>query len=253
MSDQQPQSFSANESARLNAFSDVWSNNLNDSFADIAKYYDRGNYVATLGLYGWLSRSFIAEIDVAPNNKLLDVCAGTMAVSIALLKKEPSRQVNAIDRSEAMLNVGSERATNLGLTIDHKVQDVHKLPYPDNSFDMVTLQYASRHLKVVEVFKEIHRVLKPGGRFYHCDMLRPENKVIEFFYHLYLRFCLSFTALLFRSAPEANNLKKYFVDALMMFYSSAELTVLLEDLGFTDVKCKTLLAKTIGMHSAQKP
>jgi SAM-dependent methyltransferase len=58
----------------------------------------------------------------------------------------------------------------------------HVLPFPDNHFDVVTLQYASRHLRVDRVFGEILRVLKPGGRFHHCDMLRPGNPLMERLY-----------------------------------------------------------------------
>ena len=253
MPDQQSSTFSANETARNGAFSEVWDNDLNDSFAGIAQYYDRANHVASFGLWNWLRSNFIAEIDVSPNDRLLDVCAGTMAISIALLKKEPDLQVCAVDRSEAMLNVGSEKALKLDLKIDPKIHDVHQLPYPDNSFDVVTLQYASRHLKIIDVFKEIQRVLVPGGRFYHCDMLRPESKLVGTLYYGYVKLCLNFTSFLFRSAPEAMSLKNYFIDALKMFYSANELSLLLKDLGFKDVRCKTLLAKTIGIHSAVNP
>ena len=63
--------------------------------------------------------------------------------------------------------IGQERALAKGFHIDSVIGDVHVIPFPDNHFDTVTLTYATRHLRVNEVFKEIHRVLKPGGCFYH--------------------------------------------------------------------------------------
>lgn len=244
--------FSANESARNDAFSGIWTEELNDAFADIAKYYDRANHVASFGLWNWLQSSFISIIDVKPDDKVLDVCAGTMAVSIALLKKEPNLDVNAVDRSAEMLAVGSRKTKELGIVIKPEISDVHQLPYPDNTFDVVTIQYASRHLQVIEVFKEVQRVLVPGGHFYHCDMLRPGNKIVEKLYYTYLRACLSFTAFLFRSHPAAQSLKKYFIDALQMFYSADELTNLLEEIGFKPVSSKSLLLGMIGIHKAMK-
>ena len=59
------------------------------------------------------------------------------------------------------------------LAIHARVCDAHVLPFPDNSFDAVTLQFASRHLEIIRAFKEINRVLKPDGLFCHNDMLRP--------------------------------------------------------------------------------
>ena len=95
-------------------------------------------------------------IDVQPNYKCLDVCAGTNAIGIGLLKKESTLDIHAIDRSEAMQEVGKERAHKNGFEIKSFIHDVHKLPFPDNHFDVVTIQWATRHLRVLEIFPEIH-------------------------------------------------------------------------------------------------
>ena len=163
------------------AFSTVWSEQLNDAFKNIAPYYDRGNQVASLGCWNWFLRTFMSMIEVKPNQRVLDVCAGTNAIGIALLKREPTLEINAVDRSVDMQEVGRQRAEKLGFKINSTIADVHTLPFPDNHFDVVTLQFASRHLKIAHMFAEINRVLKPGGHFYHCDKLRPSNKVVEKF------------------------------------------------------------------------
>ena len=195
----------------------------------------------------------MATVDVRPGERVLDVCAGTNAIGIALLKREPTLEVHAIDRSAAMQEVGRRNAEALGFQIRSVIDDVHTLPYPDNQFDIVTIQFASRHLRVQRVFSEIRRVLKPGGRFYHCDMLRPSNPVIERLYYAYLRFCLSFTGFLFRSGPAALKCKEYFINALQMFYSAQELCDVLEDLSYRDVAAKTVFAGMLGFHRAVKP
>ena len=118
---------------------------------------------------------------------------------------------------------------------------------------MVTLQFASRHLRVKEVFAEIYRVLKPGGHFHHCDMLRPHNRLVERIYYTYLRFCLNFTSVVFSSGTAALNCRKYFIEALEMFYSADELLVLLRDVGYRDVGAKTLFSGMLGFHRAMKP
>ena len=248
-----PPPIAIREQFREQRFSKVWSQELSDVFADVAPYYDRGNLVASLGLWNSFLNSFMSIVELHPGERTLDVCGGTNAVGIALLKREPSLEVHAMDRSAAMQEVGKQRAEALGFHIGSTIGDVHVLPFPDNHFDVVTLQYASRHLRVREVFTEIHRVLKPGGRFYHCDMLRPANPIVKTLYYAYLRGSLAFTGLMFQSGSAAQNCKKYFIDALEHFYSAEEMSGLLRDLKYCDVMAKTIMAGMIGFHRGVKP
>lgn len=248
-----PPPIATREIAREERFNAVWTRELNDVFADVAPYYDRANYIASLGLWGWFLRRFMATVDIRPGERVLDVCAGTNAIGIALLEREPTLEVHAIDRSAAMQEVGRRGAEARGFRIRSVIDDVHTLPYPDNTFDVVTLQFASRHLRIRRVAEEIRRVLKPGGRFYHSDMLRPGSRTVESLYYAYLRFCLWFTGFLFRSGPAALNCKKYFIQALQMFYTPRELSDMLEDVGFRDVTASTVFWGMLGFHRAVKP
>ena len=248
-----PPPVATRELVREERFNAIWTQELNKVFADVAPYYDRANHVASLGLWSWFLGSFMSTIELRPNQRVLDVCAGTNAIGIALLLREPSLEVHAIDRSAEMQEVGRQRAEARGFHIHSVIGDVHELPFPDNYFDIVTLQFASRHLRVKHVFREIHRVLKPGGRFQHCDMLRPANPLIEKLYYVYLRMCLAFTGFMFRSNAAALNCKKYFIDALQMFYSADELSDLMRELGYREVAAKSVFAGMIGCHRASKP
>ena len=243
----------ARETMREERFSSVWTNDLHRVFANIAPYYDIANYVASFGLWGWFRRRFMKMVAVYPYERVLDVCAGTNAIGIALLKREPTLDLHAIDRSGEMQEVGRRNAQALGFRIHGVIGDVHTLPFPDQHFDVVTLQFASRHLRVRQVFMEIRRVLKPGGRFYHCDMLRPTNRVIEVLYYGYLRFVLWFTSSVFRTGEVAQNCRQYFVNALRAFYSVGELSDLLKEMGYTEVTEKAVFSGMLGFHSAAKP
>ncbi len=240
------------EAVREARLGDVWSNELNDVFADVAPYYDRANNIAALGQFGNFLRRFMQLVELQPRQRVLDVCAGTNAVGIALLGREPTLDVHAVDRSAAMQTVGQQRAAALGFQIKSTIGDVHKLPFPDHHFDIVTLQFASRHLRVREVFAEIRRVLKPGGRFYHSDMLRPRNPIVKKLYYGYLRGCLGITGLIVGSGPAAVQAKQYFMDALELFYTAEDLSILLRELGFVEVRADTVFHGMIGFHRAAK-
>ena len=247
------QTYAEREGARSRAFEPIWTEVLDDVFADVARYYDRANVFATLGLLNPLRRGFIATMDVRPGDRVLDVCAGTNIIGIDLLTREPSLEVHAMDRSRAMQEVGARMAQDQGLRIHSHIGDVHRLPFPDNHFDVVTLQWATRHLRAMDVVREINRVLKPGGRFYHCDMLRPANKFVERAYYVYLTACVGLVSWAFRSGEAALKCRRYFIDAIRLFYSTEEFSRLLSEAGFAKVVGRSVLLGTVAFHSAVKP
>jgi len=103
------------------------------------------------------------------------------------------------------------------------------------------------------VFAEILRVLKPGGHFHHSDMLRPRNPIVKKPYYAYLKTCLNFTSLIVGSSPAATRFKQYFIDALDLFYTAEELSIMLRELGFVQVGVDTVFHGMIGFHRAVKP
>ena len=244
--------FSSRENDREQQFKQIWTQELDKVFSDVARYYDRANDIASLGLLNWIRKKFLSTIELQSKQKVLDVCAGTNVVGISLLNRQPDLEVSAMDRSEAMQEVGCKQAEEQGFHIESVIGDVHRLPFPDDHFDVVTLQYASRHLRIMDVAGEIKRVLKPGGHFYHCDMLRPGNKVVEWVYYTYLWATLRLTSWLFDSCSAALNCQNYFITSLRMFYSANELSQLLRHLDYQEVSSKTLLGGMVGFHKAVK-
>jgi len=103
------------------------------------------------------------------------------------------------------------------------------------------------------VFGEILRVLKPGGRFHHSDMLRPRNPIVKNLYYTYLRGCLGITGLIVGSGPAAVKAKQYFLDALELFYTAEELSILLRESGYVEVKVDTVFHGMLAFHRAVKP
>ena len=244
--------FADREWARKDAFTGIWKDTLDSVFADVAPYYDIASNIASLGLCARWRRRFISTVRLGPGDRVLDLCAGTNGVGIELLRREPRAAVVALDRSEAMQKVGRDLARARGFRIGSIIGDAHKLPFPDDGFDVVTLQWASRHLRVVDVFAEVRRVLRPEGCFHHCDMLRPERKVVETLYGAYLKACVSATARLFRSGSEARSCRDYFIRAIRMFYSAEELTELLAATGFAEVTCTRAAGGIVAAHRAVK-
>ena len=245
--------FEQREDYRRTLFSNVWSHLVPKVFMDVPRYYRPGNIVASLGLWELWVWQFVRTIALRPHYQVLDVCAGTNDVGVRLLKKEPGISVTAIDRSKEMQEEGQRRAQRNGLHIASIIHDVHVLPFPDGSFDVITLQAASRHLQLDKVLPEILRVLKPGGFFYHCDMLKPTNPVVEWFYLRFLRISVFMTSLIFGSTEASRRCGGYFSDAIQHFYTPEELSGVLQLIGFSNVSCKkSIWGGMVGFHAAQK-
>ena len=79
--------FEDRDDVREDQFKQVWTGELNQVFADVVKYDDRANHVASLGLWGWFRRGFLSTMELREGHKVLDVCAGTNAIGIALLRR----------------------------------------------------------------------------------------------------------------------------------------------------------------------
>ncbi len=249
------EAFLKKEDLRLRLFGDTWRTLLPEVFRDVPTYYDRGNALASLGNCSRWSNKFAAAIHrhLSRGSKILDVCSGTHDIPLRLLALEPTLEIFAVDGSPCMTAQGQCRARQRNLTIRAHVCDAHTLPFADASFDAVTLQFASRHLKIVRAFKEIYRVLKPGGIFCHNDMLRPTSRAVLVPYLVYLRFSVWFTAKLFRSSAESMKCVGYFANAIRHFYTPRELTELLKEVGFVGIESRDFVTGVMSYHIAHKP
>ena len=243
------------EDLRARLFGDVWRTLIPEVFRDVPAYYDQGNAVASLGRCSPWSERFADAIcrHVPAGAKLLDVCSGTHDIPLRLLARDPGFEIHSVDGSAHMTAEGQRRARERRLIVQAQVCDAHVLPFADNSFDAVTLQFASRHLEIVKAFKEIRRVLKPGGVFCHNDMLRPASRIIEAPYLVYLRFSVWFTAKLFGSSAQSLKCVGYFANAIRHFYTPREMSGLLEEVGFENLESQSFLTGVMSYHIARKP
>lgn len=102
-----------------------------------------------------------------PGMRVLDVASGTGAPSLQIARAvAPTGRVTATDLSPEPLKIAAERARERGLTnVNFEVADVHHLPFPDASFDLVTSRCAVMFFSDLPcALAEMRRVLKPGGR-----------------------------------------------------------------------------------------
>ena len=148
-------------------------------FARIAPGYDRANLWMSLGIDRAWRRQAIRALGPAADGDMLDLCAGTLDFSLALLGR--ARSVVAADFCAPMLEVGRARLP-VGANVRIVVADARALPLPDASVDGIVAGFGIRNVPEPErAVAEALRVLRPGGRFVVVDFFRPTSFMARFF------------------------------------------------------------------------
>jgi demethylmenaquinone methyltransferase / 2-methoxy-6-polyprenyl-1,4-benzoquinol methylase len=144
-------------------------------FDRIAPVYDGMNRAMTLGLdRKW--RRLTAEAVVRPGDRVLDACCGTG--DLALAAARAGGRVTGVDFSAEML----ARAERKAPEFDWVQADAAALPFPDGSFETVTVGFGIRNLADLEAgLRELARVLVPGGRLGCLEITRPRGVLRPFF------------------------------------------------------------------------
>ncbi|GAB3431526.1 class I SAM-dependent methyltransferase [Actinophytocola sediminis] len=101
-----------------------------------------------------------------PYPKAMELGSGTGFFLLNLMQGGVIKQGSVTDLSPGMVEVALRNAEQLGLDVDGRVADAERVPYDDNTFDLVVGHAVLHHIPdVPAAFREVLRVLKPGGRF----------------------------------------------------------------------------------------
>jgi ubiquinone/menaquinone biosynthesis C-methylase UbiE/glutathione S-transferase len=118
----------------------------------------------------------IAELKLRPNTPALDIATGNGHTAVFFAKR--GCQVTASDISVGMLDQARKHAAEEGVKVEFHEHPAEKLPYPDNSFGLVTCRVAAHHFSSPEMFiRESARVLKPYGYLVLIDGTVPDDHV----------------------------------------------------------------------------
>jgi demethylmenaquinone methyltransferase / 2-methoxy-6-polyprenyl-1,4-benzoquinol methylase len=207
-------------------------------FDRIAPVYDAMNRVMTVGLDQRWRRTTV-EAAVYEGDHVLDACCGTGDLAVAAWKAGAGRVVG-LDFSERML----ERARRKAPDLEWIQGDVLALPFEDATFDAAVVGFGVRNVEDLEGgFKELRRVLRPGGRLGILEITTPRG-VLAPFYRLWFD---RIVPLLGRVLP-GGDAYTYLPASVRRFPGPEELAELLGSCGFEAVRFRLFAGGIVALH-----
>jgi SAM-dependent methyltransferase len=142
-------------------YDEKWSISYDERCID----YATGRFRAACGANNRHGRAVAGDQDW-PYEHAMELGSGTGFFLLNLMQGGVIKKGSVTDLSPGMVEVALRNAENLGLDVDGRVADAETIPYEDNSFDLVVGHAVLHHIPdVPTAFREVLRVLKPGGRF----------------------------------------------------------------------------------------
>ncbi len=226
-------------------------------FSELAPKYERFNTIASFGIYKSWEHALVKEASSgAPVSRVLDIAAGTGKISCLLAQRLKLDHIQVTDFCKEMLDVAQMHYMKLKVedkiscSMEFEVQDAHKLSHPDESFDMITVAYGIRNFEDrMQAMREAHRVLKTGGKYLILEFSHPKCPPWRALYHSYLRLVIPSLGRLMIGKQEGFD---YFKESILNFPNREVLIDELKQIGFRDVRCKSLSGGIVCLFSAIK-
>jgi demethylmenaquinone methyltransferase/2-methoxy-6-polyprenyl-1,4-benzoquinol methylase len=220
---------------------------VRELFDRIAPRYDLLNRVMTGGRDRRWRAITVAETRLPRGGTALDVATGTGDLALALARVAgPGGRVVGIDFAEAMLEVARRKAHQHGVTVEFRHADALDLPFPNASFDAVTIGFGLRNVTdIPRALAEMARVLRPGGRLACLEVTKPRVPLLAAGFYTYFDHVVPLLGALLSPSREAYT---YLPCSLRPFPDAPLLRHMMLEAGFRRVHLRLLNFGTIAVH-----
>jgi ubiquinone/menaquinone biosynthesis C-methylase UbiE len=240
-------------------------------FATIADRYDLITRLLSYGRDQHWKRRLIVTAAIAPGERVLDLACGTGDLAFEAAARGAT--VIGLDLTPRMVHLARERARDAAMPAAHSgtaahtgaaahsgaahtgaasftVGDMMSLPVPDASFDVVTTGYGLRNVPVLDdAIREIHRVLKPGGRLLSLDFNRPASAPLRTAYLAYLTVVGSTVGWALHGDPDTY---RYIPESIKRYPGAEAVVGRLREAGFREARWEPVLGGLMAIHVATK-
>jgi demethylmenaquinone methyltransferase/2-methoxy-6-polyprenyl-1,4-benzoquinol methylase len=225
---------------------------VRDVFDSVATEYDLMNDVMSLGIHRLWKRLAIGMANIQPGQHVLDLAGGTGDLVLLIAPKVgPQGRVVLSDINNAMIRTGRARLLDKGIAgnVEYIQADAERLPFPDNSFDCITMAFGLRNVTHKQTaLDSMYRVLKPGGRLLILEFSRP-SALLRPVYDFYSFSILPrLGQLIARDAASY----RYLAESIRMHPDQKTLVGMLESAGFESCDFHNLTGGIVAIHRGYK-
>ncbi|WP_426414958.1 bifunctional demethylmenaquinone methyltransferase/2-methoxy-6-polyprenyl-1,4-benzoquinol methylase UbiE [Aestuariirhabdus sp. LZHN29] len=223
-------------------------------FHSVAQKYDIMNDFLSGGVHRLWKRFTIEVSGVRAGNSVLDIAGGTgdLTIKFSRLVGEHGKVVLA-DINESMLRVGRDRLMDRGIAgnVEYVQANAECLPFPDNSFDVVTIAFGLRNVTDKDAaLRSMLRVLKPGGRLLVLEFSKTSHPVLSKIYDTY-----SFNLLPVIGKVVADDAEsyRYLAESIRMHPDQKTLEEMMRSAGFERTSFHNMTGGIVALHRGIKP
>src|SRR5688572_21029158 len=226
---------------------------VGEVFSSVAGKYDLMNDLMSLGVHRVWKRYFVATAQVKPGDRVLDLAGGTG--DIALLLRDRVGDTGSIvlgDINGAMLRVGRDRMTDMGKVggFEYVQMNAEKLPFPDGTFDLVTIAFGLRNVTEKEAaLREMNRVLKVGGQARVLEFSEVKADWFKPIYDFHSFKVLPRLGKLFANDADSY---QYLAESIRKHPPQDELKAMMQAAGFARCSYKNLSAGIVAIHTGYR-
>jgi demethylmenaquinone methyltransferase/2-methoxy-6-polyprenyl-1,4-benzoquinol methylase len=222
-------------------------------FDSVASRYDLMNDLMSLGMHRLWKRLAVFIAGARPGDRVLDLAGGSGDLT-RLLSRDVGAQgeVVILDINRSMLDVGRDRLLDAGAldNVRFVQADAESLPFPDRSFNLVTMAFGLRNVTRKErALAEMHRVLKPGGTAHVLEFSQVASPVLSKIYDAYS----------FKLLPRLGQLiardeasYRYLAESIRMHPPQEELAAMMRAAGLERCRYLNLLGGVVALHSGMR-
>jgi len=209
-------------------------NAVTEMFDGISSHYDFLNHLLSFGIDRRWRRKTSERVAKRHPLKILDVATGTADLAIRMAKDMSDSVILGIDLSKKMLELGEEKIQKKNLTRQIHLQAASALaiPFPDNSFDAVTVAFGVRNFSDLKAgLREMVRVCRDDGMIAILEFSYPTNGLVKRLYRWYSRRCIPRIGRKIAKHPTAYS---YLPSSVEAFPSGEAFETILKEVGLID-------------------
>jgi len=226
---------------------------VGEVFTSVAGNYDLMNDLMSLGIHRVWKRYFVGTAQVKRGDRVLDLAGGTGDIA-ALLKDRvgPEGEIVLGDINAGMLSVGRDRLTNRGLVggLDYVQCNAESLPFPDQSFDLVTIAFGLRNVTDKDAgLREMFRVLKVGGQ---ARVLEFSEVTVDWFKPVYDFHSFKVLPGLGKLFAQDADSYQYLAESIRKHPPQETLKSMMQDAGFERCSYRNLSAGIVAIHTGYR-